>query len=119
MDIIVINILLTLIRCIDVGFRVFNEVVPSDATDIRCLSMPVGKPVFASVSFCGFIIKHILSNDSESIVLKDRGATTSAAITVPMKIVIGTICIGKNHGQHSIGVAGICAAALGLAFTGS
>lgn len=42
MDIIVIDILLMFIRCVDVGFCVFNEVVPFNAADVRKFTMPAG-----------------------------------------------------------------------------
>ena len=65
MDIVVVYILLTLVRSINVGFRVLNEITPSDATDIRGFTMPVGTASFANGHFRGFKIKHILTNDGE------------------------------------------------------
>lgn len=40
--IIVIDILLMFIRCVDAGFCVFNEVVPFNAADVRKFTMPAG-----------------------------------------------------------------------------
>ena len=53
MDFVVVDILLTLVRSIDIGLGVLNEITPSDATDIRGLTVPVGAASLANGLLAG------------------------------------------------------------------
>ena len=59
MDIIVIDILLALIRGVDVEFRILNKVAPFDAADVREFAPPDGGAGIANTSVPGFSVEHI------------------------------------------------------------
>ena len=119
MDVIILNVFLTFVCCIDVGLGILDEIAPSDATDIRGLSVPVGTASFANGLFGGFEIEHILGDDCEGVSSVYGCTTIGAAVLFLMEIVIGTVCIRENDSQHSIGIAGVNTAALGFAFSGT
>ena len=50
MDIIVIDILLAFVRCVNVGFRILNEVAPFDTADVREFAPPDGGAGIANTS---------------------------------------------------------------------
>lgn len=58
MDIIVVDILLALIRCVDVGFRILNEVAPFDAANVREFAPPDGGAGITNTSVPRFSVEH-------------------------------------------------------------
>ena len=119
MDFVVVDILLALVRSINMGLGTLGEITPSDATDIRGLSVPVGTASFANGFFGGFEIEHILADDGEGVSCVNGCTTIGTAVLFLMEIVIGTVCIRENNSQHSIGIAGVSTATLGFAFSGT
>ena len=67
MDIIAFDILLAFIRCVDVGFRVLNEVAPFDAADVRGFTPPNGRAIITDALVRRFAVKHIISDDRKSV----------------------------------------------------
>ena len=107
MDIIVIDILLALIRCVDVGFRILNEVAPFDAANVREFAPPDGGAGIANTSVPRFSVEHILPNNTECIICVVHETAFGAALFVCQKIGIGAACVRENNSQHGIGVAGV------------
>ena len=70
MDVIILNVFLTFVCCIDVGLGILDEITPSDTADIRGLSVPVGTASFANGLFGGFEIEHILGDDGKGVSLE-------------------------------------------------
>ena len=98
MDIIVINVLLALIRCIDVGFCVLNEIAPFNAADVRELAPPDSGTGIANMLVSRFAVEHILPDDGKSVVRMMCCATFGAAILLLQEIVIGAVCVRENNG---------------------
>ena len=119
MDIIVIDILLAFIRCVDVGFRVFNEVAPFNTADVGEFAPPDGGTGIANTLVSGFSVEHILPDDGKSVVRMMCCATFGAAILLLQEIGIGAVCVRENNGQHSIGVTGVGVAILVLTLGGT
>ena len=98
MDIIVIDILLAFIRYVDVGFRVFNEVAPLNAADVREFAPPDSGTGIANMLVPRFAVEHILPDNGKSVVRMMCCATFSAAILLLQEIVIGAVCVRENNG---------------------
>ena len=91
MDIVVVDILLTLIRSINVGFRILDEVAPFDATDIRKFASPDGRTGITNVSVSRFSVEHILSDNTECIICVVHQTAFGAAFFVFQEIGIGAV----------------------------
>ena len=119
MDIIVIDILLAFIRCVDVGFRVLNEVAPFDAADVRGFTPPNGRAIITDALVRRFAVKHIISDDRKSVATVICCTTAAATSLFLQKVGIGAVCVRENNGQYSIGVAGVGVAILVLTLGGT
>ena len=115
MNIVVVDIILTLVRSINVGFRILDEVAPFDATDIREFAPPNGRTGITNASVSRLSVEHILPDNTESIICVVRQATFGAAFSAFQKIVVGTARIREYHSQHGIGIAGVGTTVLVLA----
>ena len=73
MDVIILDVFLTLVCCSDVGLGVLDEITPSDTADIRGLSVPVGSASLANGLFGRFEIEH-----SSSLLLSIKEYTHGA-----------------------------------------
>lgn len=102
MDIIVIDILLALIRCVDVAFRVLNKVAPFNAADVREFAPPDSGTGIANTLVPRFAVEHILPDDGKSVVRMMCCATFGAAVLFLAEIVIGAVCIRENNSHHGV-----------------
>ena len=80
MDIEVVDILLTLIRSVNVRLCVLYKITPFDAADVRALAPPDSGASIANTLVPSFAIEHILPDDGKSIVCIMHCATFGATI---------------------------------------
>ena len=80
MDIVVVDILLALIRCVNAKLCVLNKVTPFDAADVREFAPPDSGTGITNTLVPRFAIKHILPDDGKCIVCIMHCATFGATI---------------------------------------